>query len=98
MSMTRRSLFGLFGGVLASLGLDGPAQAADGLARAVEGAVRRTGGFVIYGNGADGDLNLDPNKTQSGTIAGQYDAFILVESRGDPPRTAHCFKSDLMGG
>jgi hypothetical protein len=40
MSMTRRSLFGLLGGALASLGLDGPAKTAAAYASTIEKRLR----------------------------------------------------------
>jgi len=46
--LTRRSLFGLLGGALVAIGLDGPAKAAASYAEALERKVRKPKRIIIY--------------------------------------------------
>jgi len=46
--LTRRSLFGLLGGALVSIGLDGPAKAAASYAEALERKIRKPKRIIIY--------------------------------------------------
>ena len=46
--LTRRSLFGLLGGALVAIGLDGPAKAAASYAEALERKIRKPKRIIIY--------------------------------------------------